>query len=104
MEIVLLIIGLYLFDGGIIRKFGAIGLFINDMVLSYSNQVYVSDASKNPSNAFLFFTPQIQQSWVIMLAILILITLSWTFISLARLIKYSSTNKLSLTQILEELV
>jgi hypothetical protein len=103
VEIILLIIGLYLFDGGIIRKFGAIGLFIFGLQLSYSAQTYVSDATTLPTNVSLFFTPEIQRAMVFMFALLTLVTIAWTFVELAKIVKFKG-NGGDLKDVLEELV
>jgi hypothetical protein len=102
-EVVLLIIGLYLFDGGIMRKFGSIGLFIFGLQLAYSSQVYVSDVTAQPTNVNLFFTPELQRAWVYMFALLTLITIAWTFVELAKIVKFKG-NGGDLKDVLEELV
>lgn len=104
MEVILLIIGLYLFDGGIIRNFSAIGLFVTDITLTITSQSYVSDLTSSPANTFLFFTPAIQNAWIIMLSVLTLTTLALAFIRLIRLLKYAKNNQVSLTQLLDEFV
>lgn len=111
MEIILLIIGLYLFDGGIIRKFSAIGLFVIDLNLTISTQTYVSDLTSTPSNVSLFFTPAIQNAWALMLVLLTLTTMAWTFISIGRIIVWwnglNQSERASIakwTFIIEELV
>lgn len=90
VEIILLIIGIYLFDGGIIRKFGAIGMFIYGLQLSYLRQRYVSDLTTPPTNVSLFFSPEIAQALVYMFAILTLITIAWTFVEFAKIIKFKN--------------
>jgi hypothetical protein len=102
-EVVLLIIGLYFFDGGIIRKFGSIGLFIFGLQLAYSSQAYVSDLTAQPTNTFLLFTPELQRAWVYTFALCTLITLAWTFVELAKIAKFIK-NKGNLADVLEELV
>lgn len=85
-EFVLLIIGLVLYDGGLIRKLGAMTLFIEGLFLAQTSQVYVSDLTATPTNVFLFFTPAIQVALVIMFAVLIYVTASWSFITIGRIL------------------
>lgn len=85
MEVILLIIGLYLFDGGIIRKFSAVGLFIYGLQTALISQTYVSDLSSIPANTSLLFTPQIQNDWAIMFGLLTMITFAWTFVSIGNI-------------------
>lgn len=105
-EVILLLIGLYLFDGGIVRKFGAVALFITDLSMTLSSQNYISDLSSTPTNQGLFFTPAITNAWATMLSILIVITLLWTFISFARIMMWlrKPENKMTWTLVMEEFV
>lgn len=91
-EIVFLLIGTFLFDGGIIRKLGSIGLFVLGLQLSYTSQAYVSDLSTQPNNVFLFYIPNLQQDIVIMFAILTLITFGFIVVDIGKIIKFRTKN------------
>jgi hypothetical protein len=86
MEVILLIIGLYLFDGGLIRKFASVGLYIYGLNTALAKQVYVSDLTSQPTNVTLGFTSQLQQDWAVIFAFLTMITLAWTFLSLYKIV------------------
>lgn len=85
MEVILLIIGIFIYDGGFIRKFSAVGMFIYGLQTAITSQSYVSDLTSTPSNAFLFFTPQVQTDWAYIFAVLTMITFGYTFISIYRI-------------------
>ena len=105
VEIILLLIGLYFFDGGLIRKIGAMGFFVLGLQLSYGSQKYVSDATNLPTNTSLIFTPEIQSALTILFAICTLITFALFTISVARIFKYwQQGGKMTMTLIYEEVV
>ena len=91
-EIILLVTGLFLIDGGLIRKFGAMAIFVSDIALVYTSQNYVSDLTSPPTNVSLFLTTEIQTALVSMLAILTLVTLGWSFITLRNIIFLSNAS------------
>lgn len=91
-EIVFLLIGIYLFDGGIIRKFGAIGLFVLGLQLSYLKQSYVSDLTTQPTNVGLFYIPSLQQDIVIMFALLVLVTFAFMVVDIGKILKFKKKN------------
>lgn len=92
MEVILLIIGIYIYDGGIIRKFGGIGLFITGLQLSYNTQRYVSDLTASPTTVSLFYTPDVAQAWVIIFATLTLIAFSFIMIDISKIFKFRIKN------------
>lgn len=105
-EVILLIIGLYLFDGGLVRKFGAIGMFVYGLGLSLGKQTYVSDLSSQPTNVFLIYTGNVQNGFAWMYSILIVITICFSFISIWRLVRFiqQPNMKMTLTMLLDEIV
>jgi len=82
IEIILWITAIYIMDGGLIRQIGAMGLYITNISVITSRQSFVSDLSTTPLNVTTFFVPNLLSAWVLINAILFMVTFGFFVINL----------------------